>query len=52
MRKWVVLAGLTAVFAGCAVAGIEAFMANDVLRAAAILAGGIFTIPLAAAIRV
>jgi hypothetical protein len=52
LRKWVVLVGLTAVFAACAVAGIEALLAHDVVRATAILAGGIFTIPLAASIRV
>jgi hypothetical protein len=51
LRKWVVLIGSTVVCAVCGVAGAEALLSHEVVRATAILAGGIFTIPLAAAIR-
>ena len=51
MRNWVLLLGIAAVLAALVMAGAEAVLAEQALRANATLAGEVFTIPLAAAIR-
>ncbi len=61
MRKWAFLFGLMAVFAALVIAAGQAFIADEPLRATATWslstwslstwAGGVFSIPLAAAIR-
>jgi hypothetical protein len=50
VRKWVLLLGLAAVFAALVIAGAEALLADRPVRANAKLGGGVYTIPLAAAI--
>jgi hypothetical protein len=52
VRIWVLLLGLAAVLAALLIAGEQALIAHDVARANAHLAGGVFTIPLAAIVRI
>lgn len=52
MRIWLLLLALAAVLAALAIAGVEALIYEEACRANATLAGGIFSIPLAAAIRI
>jgi len=49
---WVLLVGLAAVLAALLIAGGEALLADDAARGHATLAGGVYTIPLAAALRI
>ncbi|HXT07754.1 MAG TPA: hypothetical protein VN715_12555 [Roseiarcus sp.] len=51
MRSWVLLLGLAAVFAALVMAGGQSVLAHDALRTHAALAKEIFTIPLAASMR-
>ena len=52
MRNWVLLIGLAAVLAALLIAGAEAQIADQAARANVALAGGIYTIPLAAFVRI
>jgi len=51
VRSWVLLLGLAAVFAALVMAGGQSVLAHDALRTHAALAKEIFTIPLAASMR-
>jgi hypothetical protein len=51
LRIWVLLLGLAAVLAALALAGAEAVITEQAHYANAKLAGGVFSIPLAAVIR-
>ena len=51
MRNWVMLLGLAVVFAALLIAGGQSVITHGVVHANAALAGGLFTIPLAAAVR-
>ena len=51
MLKWVLLLGMAAVLAALVIAGGQALLAHDLARANATLAGGLFTIPLAAVVK-
>ncbi len=51
MRIWALLLGLAAVLAALLIAGEQALIAHEAARANADLAGGVFTIPLAAVVR-
>ena len=52
MRNWVLLLGLAAVFVALVIAGAQNVLAHEALRAHAALAKEIFTIPLAASMRI
>ena len=52
MRIWFLLIGLAAVLAALLIAGAEAQIADEAARANATLAGGIYTIPLSALVRI
>ena len=52
MRNWVLLFGLAFVLAALLMACGQALLADHVARANSALAGGVFSIPLAAAIEV
>jgi hypothetical protein len=51
MHKWLLLLGLAAVLAALMIAGGQAVLAHETLRANAALARIVITIPLAAAVR-
>ncbi len=51
MRNWVLLLGLAAVLAALIMAGGQAVLAHETLRANAALARSVITIPLAAVVR-
>jgi hypothetical protein len=51
LRIWVLLLGLAAVLAALVIAGGQGLLAGETLRANASLAGELFTIPLAATVR-
>ena len=52
MRTWIILGGLTVIGAVFGMAVVDAFLSHDVMRATALVAGGLVSIPLAAAIKV
>jgi hypothetical protein len=52
VRIWVLLIGLAAVLAALLIAGAQAQIADEAARANVALAGGIYTIPLAAFVRI
>ncbi len=51
LRNWFLLLGVAAVLAALVLAGAEAVLTEQAARANATLAGQVFTIPLAAAVR-
>ena len=51
MLNWVLLLGLAAVFAALVIAFGETVLAEQAAHANAALAGGLYSIPLAAAVR-
>jgi hypothetical protein len=51
VRIWVLLLGLAAVLAALLMAGGQAVLTHGVAHANATLAGGLFTIPLAAVVK-
>ncbi len=52
MRSWLILGGCTLVGAAFGIAVVDAFISHNFPRATALVAGGLVSIPLAAAIKV